>query len=257
MIVALYMPIFKIFDLITEHSRRDGRPSGPAIVVQVERDFGPRLKGRQLRDEARTVIEPLGQQGHTRREAGVAKPGNPRGQPSYLVGLSSGRAAPGPSTTRGSSIRTRRTSHARSHPQGPGGERGRLHAHRAPRRHHHHRHPRRHRHPDLPEPAQKGYDSQAKSDARSLATIIETKFTDTSAYAAAADNAAVQAAHPSFKKSPNTTAVAVTLVDGTTGATSTSTTSGFCVQTTSQSGATFAYNSGLGGLQPGTSATCP
>ena len=103
---------------------------------------------------------------------------------------------------------------------------------------------------------QKGYDAQAKSDARSVATLMETKFTDTGAYGAYANTAAVLVALPDFKKSANTTLVKVTLVDAA-GAASASTTTGFCVQTTSQSNATFAYNSSLGGLQPGVTATCP
>jgi len=41
---------------------------------------------------------------------------------------------------------------------------------------------------------------------------------------------------------------------GLTGGTATT---GFCVQTTSASGHTFAYNNNFGGLQPGISATCP
>ena len=102
----------------------------------------------------------------------------------------------------------------------------------------------------------RGYDAQAKSDARNLASLMETNFTDTNTYAAYANLAAVQTALPDFKVSPKTTAVKTTLVTaaGATGGTSTS---GFCVPTTSTSGATVAYNSNLGGLQSGSAATCP
>jgi len=103
---------------------------------------------------------------------------------------------------------------------------------------------------------QKGYDAQAKSDARNLATLEETYLTDNSNYVAATNLAAVQAAFADYKKSANVTDAKITFVDGTTGGTTTLTNSGFCVQTTSSSGHTFAYNSGLGGLQPGTDKTC-
>ena len=102
----------------------------------------------------------------------------------------------------------------------------------------------------------RGYDAQAKSDARNLASLMETNFTDTNAYAAYADIAAVQTALPDFKKSAKTTAVKTTLVTAA-GATGGTATSGFCVQTTSTSGKTFAYNSNLGGLQASSTATCP
>jgi type IV pilus assembly protein PilA len=106
---------------------------------------------------------------------------------------------------------------------------------------------------------QKGYDAQAKSDARNLATLEETYLTDNNAYvsvAATTTKTAVQAVLSDYKPSANVTGWKITFVkaDGTTGGTSTS---GYCVQTTSSSGNTFAYNSNLGGLQPGTSSTCP
>jgi type IV pilus assembly protein PilA len=103
---------------------------------------------------------------------------------------------------------------------------------------------------------QKGYDAQAKSDARNLATLEETYLTDNNVYVLAANVAAVQAALTDYKKSANVTAVSIEFVAGdgsTTGATSTT---GYCIQTTASSGHTFAYNSGLGGLQA-TNSTCP
>src|SRR5690348_1072763 len=107
---------------------------------------------------------------------------------------------------------------------------------------------------------QKGYDAQAKSDARNLATLEETYLTDNNNYVAVAATtsaATVQAALSDYKPSANVTGWKITFVSGSTGASTTLTNSGYCVQTTSASGHTFAYNSGLGGLQSGTSATCP
>jgi type IV pilus assembly protein PilA len=103
---------------------------------------------------------------------------------------------------------------------------------------------------------QKGYDAQAKSDARNLATLEETYLTDNNNDVAAADLAAVKAAFADYKQSANVTDAKITMVDGTTGAPTALTNSGFCVQTTSSSGHTFAYNSGKGGLQSGTNQTC-
>src|SRR4051812_41371971 len=104
---------------------------------------------------------------------------------------------------------------------------------------------------------QKGYDAQAKSDARNLATLEETYLTDNNNYVSAANLAAVKAAFTDYKQSANVTDAKITFVDGTTGVTSALTNSGFCVQTTSSSGHTFGYNSGKGGLQPGTAYVCP
>src|SRR4051812_16552328 len=50
---------------------------------------------------------------------------------------------------------------------------------------------------------QKGYDAQAKSDARNLATLEETYLTDNDNYVAAADMAAVKAALTDYKQSTN------------------------------------------------------
>jgi type IV pilus assembly protein PilA len=83
---------------------------------------------------------------------------------------------------------------------------------------------------------QKGYDAQAKSDLRNLATLEESYLTDYSAYAA--DVATLTAAGLNFKASPNAT----TSVLGTTGAT------GFCLTSVSTSGKTFYYSSTGGGV---------
>ena len=110
----------------------------------------------------------------------------------------------------------------------------------------------------------KGQDAQAKSDARNLATLEETYFTDNQKYAVVAANSApsaVQAVLTDYKPSANVTAVgienfAASNTTGTGGSYTTADVGGFCVQTTSASGNTFAYNSLKGGLQPGTSSTC-
>jgi type IV pilus assembly protein PilA len=83
---------------------------------------------------------------------------------------------------------------------------------------------------------QKGYDAQAKSDLRNLATLQESYLTDYSTYAA--DTAALATAGLNFKASPNAT----TTVNGITGAT------GFCLKSVSTSGKTFWYSSTGGGV---------
>ena len=111
---------------------------------------------------------------------------------------------------------------------------------------------------------QKGYDAQAKSDARNLATLEETYMTDNNHYvhlAAATTAAAVQAVLADYKPSSAVTGWTIkTYKDASHGAAAaddSDAVGGFCVQTTSSSGHTFAYDSINGGLRPGTSATCP
>ena len=109
---------------------------------------------------------------------------------------------------------------------------------------------------------QKGYDAQAKSDARNLATLEETYLTDTNTYLAAGastDTATLKGVLNTYKPSANVTGAIVTnysnatppviLTAGTSG------TGGYRVCTTSASGKTFVYDSTLGGLQPVTT-TC-
>jgi type IV pilus assembly protein PilA len=91
---------------------------------------------------------------------------------------------------------------------------------------------------------QKGWDSQAKSDARNIATLEETYLTDFDTYIAGADLAAVKAALTDYKASSNVTGAKVTA----TGATS------FCVSVQSKSAKWFTYKSDLGGMQPGSAA---
>jgi len=112
----------------------------------------------------------------------------------------------------------------------------------------------------------KGYDTQAKSDARNLATLEETYMTDYNKYVGATDTARattgltfpnVQGALTDYRPSANVSAVKISLVDALGTTVETTGTVAYCIQTTSASGNTFAYNSAKGGLQPGTNATCP
>ena len=90
----------------------------------------------------------------------------------------------------------------------------------------------------------KGYDAQAKSDLRNLATGEETYLTDNpTSYAPSV--AALTAAGVDVKLSPN----AVTTVK------SISTNASFCLMSVSDSGKTFYYDSSAGGLLAG-AASC-
>ena len=104
---------------------------------------------------------------------------------------------------------------------------------------------------------QKGYDAQAKSDARNLATLEETYLTDNNTYLAAGvatDTSTLATALATYKPSANVTGALVKaysnasppvlLAAGTSGA------GGYEVCTTSASGKTFVYDSTKGGLQP-------
>jgi type IV pilus assembly protein PilA len=100
---------------------------------------------------------------------------------------------------------------------------------------------------------QKGYDAQAKSDARNIATLEETYMTDNNRYN---DEAAIANAQTDlgYKKSSNVTAVVVHGVDATGATAAPNSTAGFCVKVTSGSGTPFYYNSVTGGL---TVTPCP
>ena len=106
----------------------------------------------------------------------------------------------------------------------------------------------------------KGYDSQAKSDARNIGTLQETYFNDNNYYQAGANLAAVQTALPDYKKSGGVTAVVLTAYAAPTGTGVTASPSvtnangSFCVDVQSQSGSHFYYNSKTGGL---TTTACP
>ena len=82
---------------------------------------------------------------------------------------------------------------------------------------------------------QKGYDAQAKSDLRNVATLQETYLTDNNVYAPAIGTLT------DFKASPNAVTTVVS-VRGTGGADS------YCLKSVSKSGTTWYYDSALGGL---------
>ena len=109
----------------------------------------------------------------------------------------------------------------------------------------------------------KGYDAQAKSDLRNLATLEETYFTDNNNYAIFADKTAAVAALTDYKPSSNVTAVVGVGYDSATpqakAATAAASTGGFCIEATSSSNNTFVYDSTKGGLLGQKSATvkCP
>ena len=105
---------------------------------------------------------------------------------------------------------------------------------------------------------QKGYDAQAKSDARNVATMEESYLTDYNAYIAGDPTTTLAA--QGFKKSGNVSAITVTTypASGQTaggGDTSGSANSGsYCVDATSASTKHFYYNSATGGI---TTTPCP
>jgi type IV pilus assembly protein PilA len=83
---------------------------------------------------------------------------------------------------------------------------------------------------------QKGYDAQAKSDLRNLATLEETYLTDNNVY-----TTNITTSITDFKASPNAT-TSVVSVRGTGSADS------YCLQSVSKSGTTWFYDSATGGL---------
>ncbi len=105
----------------------------------------------------------------------------------------------------------------------------------------------------------KGYDAQAKSDLRNIATAEETYFTDNQQYAGTVVNGADASAADTiyYRKSSNAGTPTVVFVNAAgTAATPSVKTDGFCVSTTADSGVTWVYNSSKGGLQA-KGQTCP
>src|SRR6059058_2624011 len=96
---------------------------------------------------------------------------------------------------------------------------------------------------------QKGYDAQAKSDARNTATLEETYLTDYNTYKTAAD---ATAAPLNPKKSSNVNSIAV-LTRDVSGTTGTDQNGSYCVTSVSASGKSFYYDSATGGF---TSTAC-
>ena len=97
---------------------------------------------------------------------------------------------------------------------------------------------------------QKGYDAQAKSDLRNAATAEETYMTDNNQYSTDVGTAAANLVQ--YKKSPNAGAITGYMTDAAgakvAGATGTN---GYCLESTSDSGKVFHYNSVLGGIGTG------
>jgi type IV pilus assembly protein PilA len=99
----------------------------------------------------------------------------------------------------------------------------------------------------------KGYDAQAKSDARNAALIEETYLSDYNVYAASAKTTTVPAnfAIEGFKMSSGTTDITVyTYAPGVTtgGSTTAGQTGSYCIKTTSASSKVFYYSSAAGGF---------
>jgi type IV pilus assembly protein PilA len=99
---------------------------------------------------------------------------------------------------------------------------------------------------------QKGYDAQAKSDARNIATLEETYMTDNNTYKTEA-TAAAATTDLGYKPSSNVGAVTVKTYDAA-GTVGTDKPGSYCVSVTSASTKLFYYNSGSGGL---TTTACP
>jgi type IV pilus assembly protein PilA len=94
----------------------------------------------------------------------------------------------------------------------------------------------------------KGWDAQAKSDARNLASLEETYFTDNDVYLAG-DLTSLPAALD-YKKSSNVKAVTVVglKADGAKATTAPEATGGFCAEVESNSANVYVYDSTKGGL---------
>jgi type IV pilus assembly protein PilA len=108
---------------------------------------------------------------------------------------------------------------------------------------------------------QKGYDSQAKSDLKNIATLQETFLTDTGVYATTLSGGTGSAAGTLYyRKSPNVALAVSSFVNaaGTvvTPANDAERSVGFCASAASDSGKTWYYNSVKGGLLPATATAC-
>jgi type IV pilus assembly protein PilA len=96
---------------------------------------------------------------------------------------------------------------------------------------------------------QKGYDAQAKSDARNLATLEETYLTDYNTYKTTGD---ATTAPLNAKRSSNVTAL-VAITRDVAGQTGTDKNGSYCITASSASGKDFYYDSAVGGF---TSTAC-
>ena len=107
----------------------------------------------------------------------------------------------------------------------------------------------------------KGYDAQAKSDLRNVATEVESYFTDNQIYPTTVVNGAEPATPAAntvyYRKSSNVAAITtVTWVTSAGTATDTTGKAAFCLSAVSDSGTTWYYDSGLGGLRPKGTTSC-
>jgi type IV pilus assembly protein PilA len=100
---------------------------------------------------------------------------------------------------------------------------------------------------------QKGYDAQAKSDARNLATLEETYMTDNNFYNA---EAAITNAQTDLGYKPSSNVTAAVIYTYNTGSNThvANGTAGYCIDVTSASTKDFYFNSQTGGL---TTTPCP
>ena len=96
---------------------------------------------------------------------------------------------------------------------------------------------------------QKGYDAQAKSDARNLATLEETYMTDNNFYNAEADIPSAKA-DLGYKPSSNVNSVVVVTYNAGSNTHVANGTAGYCITVTSASNTAWVYDSQQGGLQP-------
>ena len=91
---------------------------------------------------------------------------------------------------------------------------------------------------------QKGYDTQAKSDLRNMASFEEIYLNDFNSYGNVSD---IQTSEPTMHVSKGVT-LTVLHVNGL---------NGYCLSALSASGITWFYDSAGGGLQPGGTTACP
>ena len=107
---------------------------------------------------------------------------------------------------------------------------------------------------------QKGYDAQAKSDARNAATIEETYLTDYNQYLPMSAGTTVPAGltNEGLKLSANDTSMTIVSFDTSKAVKSDATaTGGYCIITVSQSTKKFYYDSFAGGFQTGDCSSAP
>jgi type IV pilus assembly protein PilA len=102
----------------------------------------------------------------------------------------------------------------------------------------------------------KGYDAQAKSDLRNLATLQETYFTDNGKYQVFTDTASAKLALTDYKPSSNVTKVTAQDYTAALAKNTAQDIGGYCMTALSTSGTTWVYDSVKGGLQA-SGATCP